>query len=65
VLLIIKLMFMQHLVILLKAFDCINHEMLLAEPKLYGIRGMAGQWFKSCPCKQEATNRNKISKLRL
>jgi hypothetical protein len=32
---------------LTKAFDCVNHELLLMTQKLHGIRGTAGQWFKS------------------
>jgi hypothetical protein len=32
---------------LAKPSDCVNHELLLKKPKCYGIRGIAGQWFKS------------------
>jgi hypothetical protein len=32
---------------LAKAFDCLNHELLLSKLHFYGIRNMAGQWFKS------------------
>jgi hypothetical protein len=32
---------------LAKAFDCANHELLLSKLHFYGIRNMAGQWFKS------------------
>jgi hypothetical protein len=32
---------------LTKAYDVINHEMLLAELSSYGVRGIANLWFKS------------------
>jgi hypothetical protein len=32
---------------LVKAFDCVSHELLLMKLKFYGIQGTAGQWFKS------------------
>jgi hypothetical protein len=32
---------------LAKAFDCVKHELLLMKLKFYGIRCIAGQWFKS------------------
>jgi len=30
-----------------KAFDCLNHELLMTKLQLYGITGKAGSWFKS------------------
>jgi len=32
---------------LVKAFDCINHEILLAKSHFYGIWGVSVEWFRS------------------
>ena len=33
---------------LAKAFDCVNHEILLAKLRLYGIQTVSEDWFRSC-----------------
>jgi hypothetical protein len=32
---------------LTKAFDCLNHDILLAKLYYYGIRGMSAKWFEN------------------
>lgn len=32
---------------LTKAFDCVNHEILLRQLKIYGFRGKILEWFAS------------------
>jgi hypothetical protein len=33
---------------LVKAFDSVNHEILLANLHYYGIQGTVANWFRSC-----------------
>jgi hypothetical protein len=33
---------------LAKAFDCVNHEILIRKLHFYGIRETAAEWFRSC-----------------
>jgi hypothetical protein len=32
---------------LAKAFNCVNHEILLTKLHIYGIQGTAAKWFRS------------------
>jgi hypothetical protein len=43
----IKCMLVKYHVSLTKEFHCENHELLLSAVNWYGIRNIAGQWFKS------------------
>ena len=45
-----------------KAFDTVNHEILLYKLQNYGIRGTAFQWFKSyLSNRKQYTNINNVS----
>jgi hypothetical protein len=35
---------------LAKAFDCVNHELLLKKLQFYGIKSLLFEWFKSYLC---------------
>ena len=43
-----------------KAFDCVNHEILLAKLRFCGIQGVPTHWFKSC-----LTNRGEEVEIKL
>jgi hypothetical protein len=44
---------------LAKAFDCVNHESLLAKLHYYGIQGTVANWFRSY-----LTNRKQKSEIK-
>jgi hypothetical protein len=42
---------------LAKAFDCVNHEILLVKLYYYGIQGTISDWFRSCLTNRKSCNK--------